>query len=51
MTQAQWHQVASADDVLWEDGQIVGVVEGGREIYFTPQTERQNQTTVYADSQ
>jgi len=34
LTQAQWHRIAAADDVIWQDGQIVGVIEDGKAFYF-----------------
>ena len=32
ISEAEWHRIASAEEVIWEDGDIVGIVEGGKEI-------------------
>lgn len=34
LTEAQWHMVAAADDVIEKDGCIVGVIFDGKEYLF-----------------
>lgn len=34
MTQAQWHLIAAADDIIKHDGHIIGVVIDGEKIFF-----------------
>lgn len=35
LTQAQWHMVSAADDIIKKDGYIIGVVFDGIKIIFT----------------
>lgn len=37
LTQAQWHQVAAASEIIMRDGRIIGVVDDGEEILFDSQ--------------
>ena len=34
LTQAEWHQVAVASEVIMRDDRIVGVVEDGEQVLF-----------------
>ena len=34
LTQAQWHMVAAADDIVEKDGEIIGVVMDGQTHLF-----------------
>lgn len=34
LTEAQWHQVAEAGEIIMKDGHIAGVEESGEEVLF-----------------
>lgn len=34
LTQAQWHRIAAADELVNENGNIIGVIENGEVTLF-----------------
>ncbi|QEG08961.1 hypothetical protein [Aeromonas phage 4_4512] len=28
-TEAEWHRINAAEEAIWEDGKIVGIIENG----------------------
>ena len=34
LTQSEWHRIAAADNVLEQEGHIVGIIEDGETVMF-----------------